>query len=206
MSSNKDPKNIAYTNTGQDRDYNVYTEEFLGGADAYIYIDGQRAKDISAIQYSIREQQKPIYSYASRTYNDVAVGVRIVQGLIKVPVRNTSTNENLSFEASEYVEQGTYNIEYTPPDWVYDYSPSRDNNQAITYNLMNNEDELKVDKNIGKTIVDTNVLYEPFYNSHFIKQVSSGVIFNIIDEINDYYLIENEEVSGYILKGDVAKC
>lgn len=127
----KYPKNIAYKNTGQDRDYNIYTEEFLGGADTYIYINGELFNDISAIQYTVNEQQKPIYGYASRLYDDVASGIRIVQGAIKVPVRNTKHNESLTFVSD--TEKNSRIVSSDIPNWVYKYTPensSEDNGEV----------------------------------------------------------------------------
>lgn len=123
------PKNIAYLNKGQDREHNVYTEEFLGGADTYIYINNKLFKDISAIQYSIIEQQKPIYGYASRLYDDVATGVRIVQGLIKVPVRNTESNEVLTFVPD--FERESRSLNTNIPDWVYRYNPNNKSSEDV---------------------------------------------------------------------------
>lgn len=132
------PKNIAYLNKGQDRDHNIYTEEFLGGADTYIYINNELFKDISAIQYSIMEQQKPIYGYASRLYDDVATGVRIVQGLIKVPVRNTENNEVLSFVPD--FEKDSRSLKSNIPDWVYRYNPNNNSSEDLaTINNINND-------------------------------------------------------------------
>ena len=132
------PKNIAYLNKGQDRDHNIYTEEFLGGADTYIYINNELFKDISAIQYSIMEQKKPIYGYASRLYDDVATGVRIVQGLIKVPVRNTENNEVLSFVPD--FEKDSRSLKSNIPDWVYRYNPNNNSSEDLaTINNINND-------------------------------------------------------------------
>lgn len=132
------PKNIAYLNKGQDRDHNIYTEEFLGGADTYIYINNELFKDISAIQYSIMEQQKPIYGYASRLYDDVATGVRIVQGLIKVPVRNTENNEVLTFVPD--FEKDSRSLKSNIPDWVYRYNPNNNSSEDLaTINNINND-------------------------------------------------------------------
>ena len=124
MAYDTSPKYIAFQNGGQDREHNIYTEEFFGGADTYIYINDKLYKDISAIQYSIREQKKPIYGYASRLYDDVANGVRIVQGLIKVPVRNTSLMESLTFSPTVR-SNDVENINV--PSWVYKYEGSSQN-------------------------------------------------------------------------------
>lgn len=135
---NTGPKYIAYQNKGQDRDHNVYTEEFLGGADTYIYINGELFKDISAIQYTIREQQKPIYGYASRIYDEVATGVRIVQGLIKVPVRNTEYNELIGQSPYEQSVASEYSNSHIP-DWLYRYTPEKTSKDTPSEQSINNE-------------------------------------------------------------------
>lgn len=115
------PKTISFSN--KDRDHNIYTEEFFGGADNFIYINDVRYEDISAIQWIVRETLKPIYGYSSRKYDDVAVGTRIVQGVIKVPVRNTNANESLTFSeeaaSNSLTNIGTKEV----PNWVYKYTP-----------------------------------------------------------------------------------
>ena len=144
MAYDTSPKYIAFQNSGQDREHNIYTEEFFGGADTYIYINDKLYKDISAIQYSVREQKKPIYGYASRLYDDVANGVRIVQGLIKVPVRNTSFMESLTFSpASRTVDVENISV----PNWVYQYDGNSQNNNSneenISSHIYNIQNKLK---------------------------------------------------------------
>ena len=117
------PKTISYSSSN--RDHNIYTEEFFGGADQFVYINGYRYEDISAIQFTLRETLKPIYGYSSRKYDDVAVGTRIVQGVIKVPVRNTNVASPLSYSkemvSSELINIGTEEV----PNWVYKYTPEK---------------------------------------------------------------------------------
>lgn len=45
----------------------------------------QRIADIAAISYHLVEQILPIYGYASRTYDDMSRGTRMVTGQIMVP-------------------------------------------------------------------------------------------------------------------------
>ena len=225
----KKPKNIAYTNTGQDRDHNIYTEEFLGGADTFIYINGERYKDISAIQYSIREQVKPVYGYGSRVYDDIVSGVRIVQGILKIPVRNTENNESLTFvPTSESNEVATASM---APNWVYNYSPpiSDNNNSSIVneeipnskskINIINYKKESGMEINsrsdfglstntIIKNVIieDTDLKYEPSEESTYsIGRIDKGTIIKIIASVNSYYLIEEViyNKTGYIEKNKI---
>lgn len=122
------PKDIAFNNASKNRDYNIFTEEFYGGTDTFIYINGERYENISAIQFAVREQQKPIYGYSSRVYDDLATGTRIVQGAIKVPVKNEGPKDKLERAANlreaQYAAASYNTNEYSVPDWVYKYTPN----------------------------------------------------------------------------------
>lgn len=70
------------------REDNLFVEEYYSGTDTKIYINNKQQAEISYINYSVNEQLKPIYGYASRTFDDMAVGNRIVTGVIKMPIKN----------------------------------------------------------------------------------------------------------------------
>lgn len=70
---------------------NVFREEYYTGTDVKITLDDVPL-ELESIQYTIQEQQKPIYGYASRTYDAVSVGSRIVFGTLRVPVKNLLDN------------------------------------------------------------------------------------------------------------------
>lgn len=121
------PVDQFFNNASKNREHNVFTEEYFGGADTFVYINGVRYENISAVSFSIREQQKPIYGYGSRTYDDLATGTRIVQGAIKVPVANTNSTpiEALAKKPNNKKEkERTAAIEI--PDWLYQYEPDAD--------------------------------------------------------------------------------
>lgn len=67
---------------------NLFMEEYYSSTDTKIYIDDVEQTEIAYISYSLQEQLKPLYGYASRTFDDVAVGNRIVTGTFKVPIKN----------------------------------------------------------------------------------------------------------------------
>lgn len=147
----KSPRSIAFVNRSKNREHNIYTEEFLGGADVYIYINGKRYEDITSIQYSIREQQKPIYGYSSRLFDDIATGVRIVQGMIRVPVRNTTYNEDISVKDPEIetVQASAFSTDAlaSVPGWAYNYNFNNQNIQgrmgrAVIPNVSNSQSSI----------------------------------------------------------------
>lgn len=138
------PKNIKSNGKSKNRDYNIYTEEYFGGSDVFIYINGRRHYHIAAIQFSVQEQHKPIYGYSSRTFDDVAIGNRIVVGAIKVPVKNEGDEDRLSGRTKGIVQQRAIPSEKLigVPEWVYSYKPNPDDSKNNTakfrqYNPIN---------------------------------------------------------------------
>ena len=71
-----------------ERESNLFLEEYYSGTDTKVYIDNEEQTEIAYISYSVSEQLKPLYGYASRTWDDVAVGTRIVTGAFKVSIKN----------------------------------------------------------------------------------------------------------------------
>lgn len=74
---------------------NIFLEEYYSSTDTRIFINGTEQTEIGYINYSLQEQIKPLYGYASRTFDDVAIGNRIVTGMIKVPINNTNPQSTL---------------------------------------------------------------------------------------------------------------
>lgn len=77
---------------------NLFIEEYYSSTDTKIYIDGIEQTEISYINYSLSEQLKPIFGYNSNTFDDVAIGSRIVTGVFKTPICNSdkqSTAEDI---------------------------------------------------------------------------------------------------------------
>ena len=75
---------------------NLFIEEYYSSTDTKIYIDDIEQTEISYINYSLQEQLKPIYGYASRTFDDVAIGNRIVIGTLKVPIKNPEAQTSMN--------------------------------------------------------------------------------------------------------------
>lgn len=74
---------------------NLFVEEYYSSTDTKIYIDDIEQTEISYINYALQEQLKPLYGYSSRTFDDVAIGSRIVTGTLKVSVKNPEAQSSL---------------------------------------------------------------------------------------------------------------
>ena len=74
---------------------NLFIEEYYSSTDTQIMMDDEEQTEIGYINYAVQEQLKPLYGYASRTFDDVAVGNRIVTGIFKVPIKNPEIQTSL---------------------------------------------------------------------------------------------------------------
>lgn len=91
-----DPVNKVYNPKEARREQNLFIEEYYCSTDTRIYIEDLEQTEIAYINYALQEQLKPLYGYASNTFDDVAVGNRIVTGMLKVPIKNPEAQTDIS--------------------------------------------------------------------------------------------------------------
>jgi hypothetical protein len=194
------PKTIAFNNESNNRDHNIYTEEFFGGADVFIYINDELYEDISAVQFSVSENVKPIYGYSSRRYDDLAIGTRIVQGVIKVPVRNTNPNKYITNDYKDIRNKKLVNTKSTNvPNWVYKYTTDKDtlgsSNVVPQYNDVKSSTIADVQHRLGVEVTGTNDLETQKAVAEYKKANSLEVNSNI-----DIVLLNRLDLSGKNVK------
>jgi hypothetical protein len=107
---------------------NLFIEEYYSSTDTKIYIEGVEQTEIAYINYSLQEQLKPIYGYASHTFDDVAIGNRIVTGILKTPIKNIEVN-NSAEEITMRAKDSNYG--YIAPD-IIDYNNQEQTNADDT--------------------------------------------------------------------------
>ena len=198
--SDTSPKTIAFNNESNNREHNIYTEEFFGGADVFIYINDELYEDISAVQFSVSENVKPIYGYSSRRYDDLAIGTRIVQGVIKVPVRNTNPNKYITNDYNDTRNKKLVNTKGTNvPNWVYKYTT--DKNTLGSSNIVPQYKDVKsstiadVQHRLGVEVTGTNDLETQNAVAEYKKANSLEVNSNI-----DIVLLNRLSLSGKNVK------
>ena len=137
MANVNTPQTIKHNNRSQNRDFNIFVEEYFGGSDAFIYVNGKRNHNIAAISFQIAEQHKPIYGYGSRTFDDLAVGSRIVSGAIRIPIKNTSESDFGDKWGTATMPELEL-VPFSVPDWVYNYTPEKEDNTIVIENENDN--------------------------------------------------------------------
>lgn len=117
---------IRYNPSINNRNSNLYIEEYYSSVDTQIKFNGKEFNNASYIQFSVQENVKPIYGYNSSTFDDVAIGNRLIVGVIRVPVKNNENESDISFSLS-----GNSNVIDNSPGWskniVNDNNSKEDN-------------------------------------------------------------------------------
>lgn len=127
------------------REDNLFLEEYYSGTDTKVFFDDDRQTQISYINYSLDEQLKPIYGYASRTFDDLVVGARIVTGTFKVPIQNIeeqSTDEEVMEDKStmEEIEESNAIQDKNIKDTAWTNNPTKEPsnpNKTVPDDLVN---------------------------------------------------------------------
>lgn len=115
----------AYIPKADTRNRNLFKEEYYSGTDCVIKIDGEEQTEIAYIAYNVQEQLLPIYGYASRTFDTVAVGNRIISGQLRITIKNPEqqVGDNIGEALNEWSESA-----YTAP---------KDNNSISSVDAYN---------------------------------------------------------------------
>lgn len=130
-----DTKTFKYIPQEHSREKNTYVEEYYSSPDVTIIIDGKEFNEANSINFSVQEQLKPIYGYNSSTYDDVAVGNRIVVGSITVPIKNNTSNEKI---VDEYTEVEIEDDISQRPGWANNYYGGNSSYHIESNNSTNN--------------------------------------------------------------------
>jgi hypothetical protein len=91
----------------------TFTPEYFAGADISIYIGDQFFDEVVSLQFGMVQQNQPVFSYASYTYDALAIGTRNIQGTFSINFRDPLYIDNkLALNANASVIQDsvfTYN-------------------------------------------------------------------------------------------------
>lgn len=75
--------------TKQQTEYTMFPEEYFTASDCTIYFGDVWVDDLSAITFSLTENVVPIYGYASKTWDYVLRGRRIIRGQFRIAFRES---------------------------------------------------------------------------------------------------------------------
>jgi hypothetical protein len=129
----------------EQRQENLFTEEYYSSTDTKIYIDDEEQTEIGYISYSLQEQLKPLYGYNSNTWDEVAIGNRIVTGTIKIPIKNPQEQTPLEDIVSAYNSDD--------PEWLkYNMKEDKDFSNNEWINPSNDRIPYTPDYNTKETV------------------------------------------------------
>lgn len=132
----------------QQREENLFLEEYYSGTDTKVYLNNIEQTEISYINFSLNEQLKPIYGYASRTFDDMAVGNRIVTGVLKMPIKNPEEQDSYETVVEPSTLEEIENKNKTEEDkknnteWIKN-TDTNTNNNYTSNNVFEYQNKLK---------------------------------------------------------------
>ena len=184
----------------QQREENLFLEEYYSGTDTKVYLNNKQQSEISYISFSLNEQLKPIYGYASRTFDDMSVGNRIVTGIFKMPIKNPEEQDSYEtvVEPSTLEEINTKNQleenKKNNTEWIN----NTDNNTNTSYtndNVFEYQNKLK---QLGYNASDsgtyddqTRAAIKQFQRDNNIQSVSGTLNNDTMAEIDTQLEVHN---------------
>ena len=184
----------------QQREENLFLEEYYSGTDTKVYLNNKQQSEISYISFSLNEQLKPIYGYASRTFDDMSVGNRIVTGIFKMPIKNPEEQDSYEtvVEPSTLEEINTKNQleenKKNNTEWIN----NTDNNTNTSYtndNVFEYQNKLK---QLGYNASDsgtyddqTRAAIKQFQKDNNIQSVSGTLNNDTMAEIDTQLEVQN---------------
>ena len=184
----------------QRREENLFLEEYYSGTDTKVYLNNKQQSEISYISFSLNEQLKPIYGYASRTFDDMSVGNRIVTGIFKMPIKNPEEQDSYKtvVEPSTLEEINTKNQleenKKNNTEWIN----NTDNNTNTSYtndNVFEYQNKLK---QLGYNASDsgtyddqTRAAIKQFQRDNNIQSVSGTLNNDTMAEIDTQIEVQN---------------
>ena len=120
------------------REQNLVKEEYFSSTDLQIFFDHDRQYQIGYISFTLSEQLKPIYGYHSRTWDDVAIGNRIVTGTLQMPIYNALEPQRNDFSKYDGSSLKKDNDSYSYYE-LMDLAESRGYNNNENANLNKKE-------------------------------------------------------------------
>ena len=184
----------------QQREENLFLEEYYSGTDTKVYLNNKQQSEISYISFSLNEQLKPIYGYAPRTFDDMSVGNRIVTGIFKMPIKNPEEQDSYEtvVEPSTLEEINTKNQleenKKNNTEWIN----NTDNNTNTSYtndNVFEYQNKLK---QLGYNASDsgtyddqTRAAIKQFQRDNNIQSVSGTLNNDTMAEIDTQLEVQN---------------
>lgn len=193
------PKSFTYRyeHLEAQQNHNVFVEEYFSGPDTRIFFDGEEMFEISNLSFTVQEQLKPIYGYASRTFDDVAVGSRVILGQFTVPLGNHMRN-NFVAETYNGIDPNPPRDYIERPSWVEEIEQYTANNRESAV--------LTAQPKVAKTVTyyyapsDIPIYLAPSDGIKSLSSISENEAFEVLEEVENWVQIKTSKAIGFVKK------
>lgn len=195
------PKNFTYRyeHLESQQNHNVFIEEYFSGPDTRIFFDGEEMFEISNLSFTVQEQLKPIYGYASRTFDDVAVGSRVILGQFTVPLGNNTQN-NFVAETFNGIDPNPSREYIERPSWVEDIETYTANDKKSKPVMVREAVEPVKTVTYYYAQDELPLFLAPVDGLPSVQKLQKNEAFEILQEMGRWVQIKTQRTSGYALK------
>lgn len=176
--------NYLYSHDAIALQYDLTPNTYYSGGDAYLFINNKHVAEVTYIDWEIKEVTKPIYGYASYTWDAIAKGQRMVTGVMKINFTKTNymnailqkTQEALTKNANDnsiYAQLKTMTAEEKK---AFIGNVLNNSSDAEITALAERMDELLWAPGVNNEVIDRT--YKPYFNNP--NQTSEAKGFDVI--------------------------
>ena len=123
-----DPIGITYKYRDGNHEYQLFPEEYFSGADIHLYFGDIWNEEVISLSFALIEQVKPIYGYASYTFDFISRGARLVQGQFSMAFKSVGYLFDLmdhigmvTSDKTQAIPKMAYDLgNVNAPDWLKD--------------------------------------------------------------------------------------
>ena len=119
--------NYLYSEKAIGLNYDLTPNTYYSGNDAYVFINGTKVGEVTYIDWTLSEVTKPIFGYASYTWDTIAKGQRYVTGEISINFIKSNYLNAVLQKSLEDISKDEANVS------VYDQMAIMDINQRKEY-------------------------------------------------------------------------
>lgn len=197
-----------YVRNGNIDDKNVFIGEYFSGPDVSIEIVDNVKKtsiEVESINFDVQEQLLPIYGYTSYTFDQVAVGQRIIVGEIVINMKNN--NENIKIDLKQRRNNESFPETSHKPGWAVN------NPNNVNHDLRNKDQDKDQDKdNSGSLIFNKEDSDRtPLDDSEQIKKIQeylldltySVTVNGYLDSLTKKAISDFQEKNNLKITGDI---
>ena len=137
-------------------EYQYFPEEYFTGSDITIYFGDTWVDEITGLSFALHEPVKPLYGYASYSWDAVARGSRLVEGQFRIAFKEAGYLHVILDHLGQLGDKAKPRLAYLMgdekvPNWI---AGVKDNIEDLLYRYHGNPNAKKPDRTRQETFLD----------------------------------------------------